>query len=114
MDCEMLLVKFHGYLSSGGTTQITMELYKQHFTIHEIAQKRGLAPSTIASHLEKLILDGEDISIDTFVDSEKQQRIRQTLKELGMKFLNPVKEKLGEGYSYEEIRLVRAKMVCEG
>jgi ATP-dependent DNA helicase RecQ len=96
------------------TVQTTLELYKQRLTMREIAQKRGMAVSTIASHLEKLILDGEDISVDSIVDPEKQQRIMQTLKELGMQALSPVKEKLGDGYSYEEIRLVRAKMMREG
>jgi len=96
------------------TVQMTLELYKQHLTMHEIAKKRGLALSTIASHLEKLILDGEDISVDSFVDSEKQQHIKQALEELGMQALSPIKEKLGNGYSYEEIRLVRAKVIREG
>jgi ATP-dependent DNA helicase RecQ len=82
--------------------------------MHEIAKKRGLALSTISSHLERLILDGEDISVDSMVDPEKQQQIIQTLKELGMQALSPVKEKLGDRYSYEEIRLVRAKMMREG
>jgi ATP-dependent DNA helicase RecQ len=82
--------------------------------MHEIAQKRGLALSTISSHLERLILDGEDISVDSMVDPEKQQRIIQTLKELGMQAMSPVKEKLGDKYSYEEIRLVRAKLMYEG
>jgi ATP-dependent DNA helicase RecQ len=96
------------------TVQETLDLYKQRLTMHEIAKKRGLALSTISSHLEKLILDGEDISVDSLVDPEKQQRIAQTLKELGMQALSPVKEKLGDGYSYEEIRLVRAKMMRDG
>ncbi|MBM4067284.1 MAG: hypothetical protein FJ266_16890, partial [Planctomycetes bacterium] len=43
-----------------------------------------------------------------------QVRIKQALKELGMQAMSPVKEKLGDGYSYEEIRLVRAKMLREG
>ena len=80
----------------------------------KLHKKRDMAVSTIASHLEKLILDGEDISVDSIVDPEKQQHIKQTLKELGMQAMSPVKEKLGDGYSYEEIRLVRAKMMCEG
>ncbi|MDN3512425.1 MAG: DNA helicase RecQ [Candidatus Jettenia sp. CY-1] len=95
------------------TTQTTLELYRQHLTLEEIAQKRDLALSTIVSHIEKLILDGEDISIDGFIASEKQQHIKQTLEELGMKFMTPVKEKLGNDYSYEEIRLVRAKMMSK-
>ncbi len=93
------------------TVQETLALYKQRLKINEIAQKRGLAVSTIFSHIEKLILDGEDISVDSIVDCEKQQRIRMALKESGTEFLTPVKEKLGGGYSYEEIRLVRAKMM---
>jgi len=96
------------------TVQTTLDLYKQRLTMHEIAKKRGLALSTISSHLEKLILDGEDVSVDSMVDPEKQQQIIQTLKELGVQALSPVKEKLGDKYSYEEIRLVRAKMMCEG
>jgi len=96
------------------TVYITLELYKQRLTMHEIAQKRDMAVSTIASHLEKLILDGEDISVDSLVEPKKQQHIKQALEELGMQTLSPVKEKLGDRYSYEEIRLVRAKMMSEG
>ena len=91
------------------TTQATLELYRQDLTIGEIAQKRGLTITTIVSHLEKLILEGEDISIDSFVAPERQLNIKHALEEHGTKSLNPVKEKLGERYSYEEIRLVRAK-----
>lgn len=95
------------------TVQITLALYKQRLTIREIAQKRDMAVSTIASHLERLILDGEDISVDSLIDPETQQRIMQTLKEVGIYALSQVKEKLGDKYSYEEIRLVRAKMMRE-
>lgn len=89
----------------------TLDLYKQHLSIQEIAQKRGLAVPTIVSHLERLILDGrngEDISIDRLVNPEKQNRIKQAFKELGTELLTPVKERLGEEYSYDELRLVRA------
>ncbi len=95
------------------TIQTTLEMYRQNFTIREIAQKRGLAVSTIASHLEKLILDGADISVDHIVDPKRQQHIKEVFKEIGTDVLSPIKEKLGEDYSYEEIRLVRAKMMVE-
>jgi ATP-dependent DNA helicase RecQ len=95
------------------TIQTTLEMYRQNFTIREIAKKRGLAVSTIASHLEKLILDGADISIDRIVDPKRQQHIKEVFKEIGTEVLSPVKEKLGEDYSYEEIRLVRATMMVE-
>ncbi|OOP55564.1 MAG: ATP-dependent DNA helicase RecQ [Candidatus Brocadia carolinensis] len=112
-QCSPQPVEFSVKEAKTSTVQVTFDLYKQHLTIPEIAQKRGLAVSTIASHLEKLILDGEDISIDGFVTPEKQQHIRGVFEESGLQALSPVKEKLGEGYSYEEIRLVRAKMILE-
>ncbi|MDR4509693.1 MAG: DNA helicase RecQ [Candidatus Brocadiaceae bacterium] len=92
------------------TTQITLELCRQNLSIEEIAKKRGLAPSTIVTHLEKLMLEGEDISVDRFINQEKQQHIHAAFHKLGLTALTPVKELLGDDFSYEEIRLVRAKM----
>jgi len=94
--------------TKASTFQETMQLCKQNLSIEEIAQKRKLAPSTIASHIEKLIKSGEDISIDRFVANDKQEYIRKVLSLLGDGLLNPIKEELGDDYSYEEIRLVRA------
>ncbi len=90
------------------TLQETLELYKQNLTIEEIAQKRNLAIGTIASHIEKLILSGEEISIDKFVDIYRQEHIIRAMSILGIERLAPIKEKLGDDYSYEEIRLVMA------
>ncbi|MBW6441007.1 DNA helicase RecQ [Patescibacteria group bacterium] len=90
------------------TFQETIQLCKQNLSIEEIAQTRKLAPSTIASQIEKLINSGEDISIDSFVANDKQEQIRKVLSLLGDGLLKPIKEELGDDYSYEEIRLVRA------
>ncbi|MEK6622133.1 MAG: helix-turn-helix domain-containing protein, partial [Planctomycetota bacterium] len=95
------------------TTQVTFDLYKQGFRIKEIAARRGLAPSTISSHLEKLILDGETVALDNLMSLQKQQRIKQVCLEMDTELLTPLKEKLGEDYSYEEIRLVRAQLIME-
>ncbi|VUT28176.1 MAG: hypothetical protein SYNGOMJ08_00739 [Candidatus Syntrophoarchaeum sp. GoM_oil] len=70
--------------------------------------KRNLAISTVASHLERLILSGEEISLDNFIDIGKQEEIQRVMLTLGIEKLAPIKEKLGDDYSYEEIRLVRA------
>ena len=96
------------------TSQVTLDLYKQGLNVQEIAAKRGLAPSTISSHLEKLILDGEDVLLDNLVRPEKQQRIKQVCIESDTELLTPLKEKLGEDYTYEEIRLVRAQIIMDG
>lgn len=90
----------------------TLELCRQGLTLEQIAKTRKLATSTIASHIEKLLLAGKDISIDNFVSIEKQRIIQGCMQTVGEK-LSPIKEKLGEGYSYNEIRLVRAKSNAE-
>ena len=73
-----------------------------------------MAVSTIASHLEKLILDGEDVSVDSFVDPEKQQRDHADVKRTGHADAESGKGRNWETkYSYEEIRLVRAKVILK-
>lgn len=94
------------------TDQETLSLLKQGLTIEQIAKKRNLAASTITSHIEKLIFQGEEIVIERFVPPEKQRAIRRAFKEVGVDRLAPVKDRLGNGYSYDELRLVRAKMLA--
>ena len=50
------------------TTLETYNLYKEGFSVDEIAIKRGLKSQTIFSHLSKLYLDGKDVSLDKFID----------------------------------------------
>ena len=50
----------------------------------------------------------QPIDIDKLVDKNKQQFIIQAIEKVGADSLKILKENLGEDYSYEEIRLVRA------
>ncbi|HZD60239.1 MAG TPA: DNA helicase RecQ [Anaerolineae bacterium] len=95
------------------TIQETLELYNSGATLEEIAEKRALAVSTIVSHLEKLILSGEVVSIDSFVPVGKQEIIREAMLNMGIEMLRPIKEKLGDTYSYTELRLVRAQVLSD-
>ncbi len=90
------------------TCRKTMELLKNDLNIEDIARMRGLATNTIISHVEKLILSGEIISINKFVSKEKQEAILRCMQNLETQNLTPIKESLGGSYSYGEIRLVRA------
>jgi ATP-dependent DNA helicase RecQ len=90
------------------TLQETLELYRQNLTIEEIARKRNLTTGTIVSHIGKLILSGEEIDIDKLVDIDKQEHIMGVMSIIGSEKLAPVKEELGDDYTYEEIYLVRA------
>ena len=89
----------------------TLNLQKQNLSIEQIAEVRKLSISTIVGHIEKLILAGEINSIDDWVDQEKQNIIKEVIADMGCEFLSPIKEKLGDGYLYEDIKLVRATVM---
>ena len=78
-------------------------------SIAEIAQQRNLSPSTIFSHLSKLIEKNQPVDLNQLVPLEHQQKIWQVLEVLGDIALTPIKEQLGESYTFDEIRLVREK-----
>ncbi|MGB8218506.1 MAG: DNA helicase RecQ [Candidatus Methanoperedens sp.] len=89
---------------------VTMEMLNQGMDLDEITLTRNLSLNTIYDHIEKLILTGENIEVEKFVTKEKAKVISSVILEMGGETLTPIKEKLGENYSYGEIRIVRAKM----
>ena len=91
------------------TELYTLQLYQQGLTVAEIAQKRSIRPTTIIRHLSDLIDKNQLVDINQLIPVEKQQKIRQVLEVLGDISLTPIKEYLGESYSFDEIRLVRGK-----
>lgn len=90
------------------TQMKTLQLYQQGLTIPEIAQERGFAVSTIITHISELIELNQSIDIDKFVLSKKKEVIIKTIEEMGEQPLKTLKEKLGDNYSYDEIKLVKA------
>ncbi|MFA5188418.1 MAG: DNA helicase RecQ [Patescibacteria group bacterium] len=87
------------------TKNISYDLFKNGKTILEIAEIRGLNPSTIESHLVFYILGGK-LQVTDLVPLDKIPRITAAIKEQGQYPLAPLKEALGEDVSYGEIRAV--------
>lgn len=92
------------------TRRLTLELYRQGLSIAEIARERNLTQGTVASHLAELIEAGEDVDVERLIPVERQKIIADAWQQVGGNALRPVKDLLGEEYSYDEIRLVRAIM----
>jgi ATP-dependent DNA helicase RecQ len=88
---------------------LTLQLHQQGFSVAEIAVKRSLRPTTIIRHLSDLIEKNQSVDFNLLVPVEKQQKILQVLDILGDISLTPIKEYLGDSYSFDEIRLVRGK-----
>ena len=89
----------------GDSHRMTLELFRQNKSIAEIALLRGLTYGTVENHLITFIATG-DISVDEIVPTQKLDSIIQVINEAGPSSLTAVKERLGNDYSYGEIRAV--------
>ncbi len=99
------------------TKQQSFDLFKQGHSIQEIADRRNFSPITIEGHLAFYVEHGK-LSIDDVMDVSKIPAIQQCIekfdtagtKNFASLQLAPIKEHLGEGYSYGEIRMVIAHL----
>ena len=89
------------------TKQQSFELFNQGHAIGKIAELRELSTVTIEGHLAFYVQQGK-LSIDQVMDTSKIPTIQKAIEQVGGKALAPVKELLGENYSYGEIRMVMA------
>ncbi|HTI15034.1 MAG TPA: DNA helicase RecQ [Dictyobacter sp.] len=86
----------------------TLQRYREGHSIDEIASERNVKPGTIISHLADLIEAGEDIDVSMLIAPGHHDTIARAWQQIGGTALKPIKEFLGDDYSYDEIRLVRA------
>ncbi len=92
--------------AAGGTIALTGQLLAQGRTPDQIAAERGLAASTIYSHLAQLIAQGQ-AHVDAVVPQEVQHQIRAAIDKVGsVGYLAPIKALLPEEFDYSIIRCV--------
>jgi len=91
------------------TFKVTFDLYKQGKTVPEIANERGLSPTTIEGHLSRFVQTGE-LDVHEFVNEAKIPAIKNAVESYGSEMLSPLKEILGDAYTYGEIKAVIAWM----
>lgn len=93
------------------TYQTSFEMFRSGKSVSEIAAERGLGVSTIEGHLARFVESGE-IHLDELVPVEKIAAIRKAIQESDNPegWLSPIKEILGDDYTYGEIRAVLAAM----
>jgi hypothetical protein len=89
----------------GETQRISLQLFKKGKSIEEIASARSLAFSTIEGHLAGFISTGE-IDVLEMVDNVKLERISQLVNTYPTVSASELKQKLGDEYSYGQIRAV--------
>ena len=91
------------------TVQETYELWKENNSIKEIAELRKLTPQTISNHLAKLI-EAETIAIQEVLPEDKISELALAFKDYNEDSLNPLKEKYGNTFTWDELRLFKAAL----
>ena len=92
------------------TKEISYDLFKKGKTIKEIAVERSLAITTIEGHLAHYVAKGL-IDISRFVDESKVKQVIKASKKLETTNLGPIKEYLGNGFTYSDLRFVMASYI---
>jgi ATP-dependent DNA helicase RecQ len=95
----------------GETVEETYAFFQGGMSPDDIAKLRSLTPSTIASHLERLIVEGRDIDMDRLVAPARRLEIEKYYLSLNGQDLNSVVEHFNGTVSFEEARLVRANLL---
>lgn len=86
------------------TFVLTYELWKEGLRVDAIAQERKLTPTTIFSHLAKLIADGK-IEISEVLEESKIKRLEQVFSANEGKSLTDIKNASNNEFTWEELKL---------
>ena len=90
------------------THQETRRWFNQGLTVTEIARQRGLAEGTIIEHLSRLVTAGIELDLKPLLPEPRRLApMLAAFQELGHQLLAPVKERLGDAATYDELHLVR-------
>ncbi|MFW6044105.1 MAG: helix-turn-helix domain-containing protein, partial [Marinilabiliaceae bacterium] len=88
------------------TRDITFEMFRNGKSIEEIAEERGLKPSTINSHLCRFIENGS-LDVKEILDAGKAETLIPWFVENKPESLSQAKEHFGDEVSYDELHLVK-------
>jgi ATP-dependent DNA helicase RecQ len=92
---------------------ITVDMLRDRLSLLSIAKEREITISTICSHLEQYVLEGNEIDFQIdftdFLSVDKEKLILEAVKEVGDEKLKPIKEKVADEISYDEIKIAILK-----
>ncbi|MCP4193159.1 MAG: RecQ family ATP-dependent DNA helicase, partial [Planctomycetaceae bacterium] len=98
--------------SRGGekTHHTSKKMFTAGMTVEAIAEERGVASTTIETHLCKCIEEGDELDVSKFISNDDYMKIAQIFKDSGGHALTPVVEAGGGSVTYFQAKIVRAMM----
>lgn len=92
------------------TFMVTLDLLHEGKSISEIARIRQLSEKTINGHLITLI-KAEEIELSDIMSNERISELEDMFEDYHELSLTPLKEKLGDAVSWEELKLYKASLI---
>ncbi len=89
------------------SAEISYQLYKEGISIEEIVKLRGLAFSTIMSHMATNVENGL-LDVSLFLEKEKMEQILAASKAVDSKKLTDIMAVLGDEFTYTDVRMALA------
>ena len=109
-DVERYTKKTKGSkIAKKSTVQETYELWIEKNSIKEIAALRKLTPQTISGHLAKLI-ELQSVAISEVLTEDRITALASAFVGYKEETLNPIKEKFGDAFTWEELKLYKASL----
>jgi PIF1-like helicase/Helix-turn-helix domain len=91
------------------TTETTLALWQKNLSIKEIATERKLTEGTIYSHFVKLVATKQVLISDLF-DQKTIKALQNAFKDYQKDSLNELKEKHGDAFSWEQLKIYKASV----
>lgn len=92
------------------TKEVSFNLYQQGMTVDQIAAERGFTKGTIIGHLTPYVKEGK-VGLRALISSAHEKKIREFMEaHPEMEHFSEIKEALGTGIDYYEIKLIRDLM----
>ncbi|WEG10757.1 DNA helicase RecQ [Pullulanibacillus sp. KACC 23026] len=90
--------------------EVTHDLYKDGYSLQEIADARAMSIITIQNHLEQASANHLEVDWDRFINADYEEQITNAIHQIGTDKLKPLKEALPEEVDYFMIKAVIQKL----
>ncbi|KXA10018.1 DNA helicase RecQ [Clostridium perfringens] len=94
--------------------EITIDMLREGEKFHTIAKERELSITTVLSHIQQYLEEGNkidfEIDFDSLFSKREEELVLDAIDKVGYSKLKPIKENLEEDVSYEKIRFIVTKL----
>lgn len=94
--------------------EITVDMLRDGEKFHTIAKEREISITTVLSHIQQYLEEGNkidfDIDFDSLFSKNEEKVVLDAIGKVGYSKLKPIKENLDEDVSYEKIRFIVTKL----